>query len=275
MKWVETYRLKSATIVFLVGIVLTGCAAPTSRVTLSESDQQQIKEGKLLKFSDKMVNPTIDPMKASMMGDVILQKSTDAIYVCAVPALFTEKCFPHVSSRIAKYFTDRGVRVTNDPAAASKKLYVAVAYNYWGAVNNPTQLPTLEESLAKNDALDIGAENTEADQKRQDEQIKQEKTNFLVSLAMVALAAKAGGGSSMQQANGVDSVSSNNHISGSVSNKKKVLWIILQSHDGGVHMLFPTRETAFVYTGPVDLQNSFAPLFDDAMKEVANDVVKN
>lgn len=255
--------------------MLAGCATQQPKISLSESEQQQIKEGKLLKFSDKIVNQSIDPIKASMMGDVVLKKSSDRIFVCAVPALFTEGCFPHLSAKMAKYFSDKGIKVTNDAASADKKVFVVLSYNYSGAAFNNSQLPYLEKSLEKNDTLDIGAEDAVADKKRQDEQIKEDKKNFLWGLAGIALATAAGGASPMQQANGVSTASGNNHIHGDANNKKKVLWIEVQTKSGSEHVMFPTRETALIYTGPVDLQHSFAQLFDEAMKDLANDIVVN
>ena len=268
-------QAKQAALVFLMGIALAGCATQQPKNRISESDQRQIKEGKLLKFSDKIVNQSIDPIKASMMGDVVLKKSSDSIFVCAVPALFTENCFPHLSAKIAKYFSDKGINVTSDAASAGKKVFVVLSYNYYGAAFNNSQLPYLEKSLENNDKLDIGAEDAEADKKRQDEQIKEDKKNFLWSLAGVALAVATGGASPMQQANGVGMASGSNHIHGDANNQKKVLWIEVQTKSGSDHIMFPARETAFIYTGPVDLQHSFAPLFDDAMKEIANDIVVN
>lgn len=258
------------------GAILAGCAANPPAIKLSHSEQQQIKEGKLVRFSDKIINQNIDPMKEALLGKVEIKKSTDRIFVCAVPNMMaTDHCYPRLSEKIASYFADDGVTVESDLTKANKEVFVVLSYNYWGAAFDKTQLPTIEKSMETSNTLDIGADDPVADKKRQDKQIAEDRKNFLLDLAGVAVAAVAGGASSMQAANGVSDNTESSHIHGDAKKAKKVFWLELETKSSSDHLTFPTRTAAYIYTGPVDLRNSFAPLFDEALKSEARDIVVN
>lgn len=234
---------------FLTAILLIGC---TNTAPLSLSDKKEIEKGKLIKFTDYL---------QGMGGDLLIKKSSQAngIYVCAAadsansrPNTET-KCFPKVSELIAQYLANNGVKISNSRGNSDDVLYFRMNFNYEGRnqyLADDYSLFSFEQSLEKNSNINL-------------------RTGNLGNIAGASIAGLALGATAIQLVGGIG-VAGGGHYEG-----RHWLSIVLNKVDSKN----PKDNQGYVfsgrYVGPRKISETFAPLFDEAMKETVTQVVTN
>ena len=249
--------MKTIVVVLVIAysILLVGCSTPQPTVPLSESDKRSISEGKLVKFTD--IRPAT--------GNLQLDKATlpNGVFVCASAWAFpTPNCYPYLSKLVGQHLSARGIPIARDQASSDATLYFNAAFWYEGHMPDPNFSYNLDTWLAKGGALD----NTQ-------------KKSTSLETGGIYLAGKAlqiGGtamfGALMSSGGGyytnrhwvsISMVKIDTKTSVQINNAP---W---NTDTSAVHQF----DFAGRYVGPVKVNDSALPLFDQAMKETLDQVV--
>lgn len=267
--------MKNAMAVMLFAAVfanLTGCASdplPT-KYNLSSTEQQQIQDGHLVKFADKRTH-----YQEFQSAPIKLDKSqlTKGVFVCATSSSSSDVCYPHLSKAIASYIGKSGVKVVQEYSKADEILYFSLGYDYAPVddASNQSLMDSMEKSLAngKGFALDKISVRDKSEDGR---------NNLLINVGAALLAAKAGGATQMQTANGVSIAAQSGGNPAQQVQTNQVMNILLCAADpqGKPSSRFARGEYhIYNYNGPKSLEEAFPVLFDEALKETVADIVPN
>lgn len=267
--------MKNVITVMLFAVVfanLTGCASVSqpTKYNLSETEQQQIKDGHLVKFADKRTH-----YQEFQSAPIKLDKSkiTKGVFVCATPSTTGDVCYPHLSNTVANYLSKHGVKLAQKASDADEILYFSLGYDYAPVddASNQRLMEELDKSISKKNGLVL--DKITARDKSNDG-----RNNLLVGLGLAIIAAKAGGATPAQTANGVSFVADNSYHPGKQAQTNQVMNILLCAADpqGKQSSRFARGEYhIYNYHGPKPLEAAFPVLFDEALKETVADIVMN
>ncbi len=259
-------------------VLITGCAAP--QVPMSAADQDQIKHGKLVKFT------TIDQDTSDKM------RKDGIVFVCAVSTnepTDATPCYPKMSAYIGKYFAAAGVPVSASRESANTVVYVTLGYwylgaavPYWSSGDSYRALfdKTIEASIEKNgvpelskEAMDTIFKQDEAAQKDMARQSALETAGKIaIGLASVAIGGVNGGLYASQALTGIANPESITAPHGTTGPKQMFVFLHELGTNGkdGPVLKFMGR-----YDGPLDIFQAFDILFPSAVKKTAVLFAKN
>lgn len=254
---------------------LTGCAGLKGNTKIGEPEKTQIKEGKLIAFSQTFAQDT----KTARIDN---KKLKDGIYICATSYAPSKNCYTHLSAVIAKYFTDSGVKVAKDRGASDVVMYFGINFGYYyqniAASKDKYIMDEMESSLANNNALSVNI----SDPKYTPASVAaQNKENFR-SNAVTALST------------GFVAVATNTPLEFGVSTGERpacdwmcsnqAMFFYITEYDPitgnklSVDSLLRTNDIyqkLRIYDGPIKASDAFPTLFDKAMKETVADIISN
>lgn len=251
---------------------LTGCASapqPT-KYNLSETEQQQIKNGNLIKFGDKQ---TLHQFLQSTPVKLDKTNLTKGVFVCATPTSEGDVCYPHLSNTVASYLAKNGVKISSEASNANEILYFSLGFDYAPADDavNKALMEDLDNSIAigKGVVLDKISLRDKSDDGRK---------SLLINVGTALLAAKAGGATSMQTSNGVSLAAQSGGNPAQQGQPHQIMNILLCAADqqGKKSSCFGRGEYhTYSYYGPKSVEATFPTLFEQAMKETVADIVMN
>lgn len=251
---------------------LTGCASAPQPVkyNLSETEQQRVETGNLIKFGEKQ---TLYQTFQSNPISLNKSKLTKGVFVCATLSASSDVCLPHLSNTVASYLVKSGVKVSSEVSNADEILYFSLGFDYApadGAINQGL-MEELDKSISNGNGFVLNKISVR-------DKSNDGRNNLLINMGAALLAAKAGGATQMQTANGVSLAAQSGGNPAQQVQTNQVMNILLCAADpqGKPSSRFARGEYhIYNYYGPKSLEEAFPVLFEQAMKETVADIVPN